>query len=142
MCRDGGSQRHFVFGGSVSTYVNASRIQPASARSDLDPRRLDEHHCAHWLAGEVHRPDVPLVEGCVGAFLAEAQHQLVADDAAGHVTADEERDTTEHLLLTDIRNVLKEDRHPLCEALIEGHLLRLTGGFPAVTQLKRGAGCT
>lgn len=45
-------------------------------------RWRDEDHAAHRSAGEVHWPDMRSIQCCVGACLAEAEHQIITDGAA------------------------------------------------------------
>jgi hypothetical protein len=47
--------------------------------------------------GEVHRPDVRLLQGAAGGLGAEPDHESVLDDAAEHVTAEHKRQPAEHL---------------------------------------------
>ena len=72
--------------------------------------------------GEVHGSDVWLVERCVGAILAEAEHEIRADDAAGHVTGDHEREAAEHFALGQVRGVREELPDAVGELLVIGHL--------------------
>jgi hypothetical protein len=84
---------------------------------------LDEYHRPHRLAGELHQPDMPLVQRSVGANLAEPEHQLVSHDPAGHMTRHEEGQPAEHLALGHAGHVDEERPHAACQILVVGHHL-------------------
>src|SRR4029453_8764956 len=59
----------------------------------------DVHEPLHRLPGEVPGTGGGLIERVVVSVCTDAHHQLVADDADGHVAVHEEREAAEHLLL-------------------------------------------
>jgi hypothetical protein len=86
-----------------------------------DAGGFDVDHRSHRLAGEVHRPCVGLVEGGVGAFLAETEHEFCADDAGRHVPVDEEAEAAEHLALRHVRRRAEHGADAVGEILVVGH---------------------
>ena len=71
-----------------------------------------------------------LVERIVRTVLAQAQHDLVPDDPARHVGADEEREAAEHALLANVGHVAQSLADPVCEVLVEGHQAEIATGRP------------
>jgi hypothetical protein len=71
--------------------------------------------------GEVHRADVRFVEGSVGAALAESEHEVGADDAAGHVPSDHEGEAAEHLPLGEVWRGREQSADSGGKFLVVGH---------------------
>ena len=84
----------------------------------------DVDHPGQRPAREVHFPHVGMVQGRLGPFGAEAQHELVLDDSAGHVPVHHEREAAEHLPLGQALFVRQQHPHPVGELLVVGHRYR------------------
>ena len=78
----------------------------------------DVDHRADRATSEVHWPDVRFVERSLGRGVADAEDQVVADDAAGHVAADQEREPAKHLSLSEVGDPREEVPDALRELLV------------------------
>jgi hypothetical protein len=69
---------------------------------------------------------VGFVERCIGTVFTEAEHEVVADDAAGHVAGHEECEPAEHLPFADVRGCAERGADAVGEALVVGHCYDVT----------------
>lgn len=74
------------------------------------PRRCDEHVAIHRATGKVHRTHVRSTERLLVALRPDAHHQVVHDNAAAHLSAEQECKATEHLLLGGSRGLTSARR--------------------------------
>ena len=63
-----------------------------------------------------------LRQGILEVFPTDADYELAAQDAAGHIAVLNETKPTEHLLLTRARTAIEQAADAVCEMFVVGHL--------------------
>jgi hypothetical protein len=64
---------------------------------------------------------VEFVDRCVRTVFAEAEHEVVANDAAGHVAGHEECEAAEQLPFAGVRGCGERGADAVGEVLVVGH---------------------
>ena len=77
------------------------------------------------------RPYERAVERPISAFRPKSQHELIANDAAGHVTVDHECEPAEHLALGHTCLLRESISDTVCEFLVVRHQRSSAGGSPS-----------
>src|SRR4051812_41362333 len=80
----------------------------------------DDDHPAHGPPGEVHLGGSG-VDSRVVVVLADADHQVIVDDAARHVGVDDEGQAAEHLALVEVGQLREQLTRPPGKVLVVGH---------------------
>ena len=101
-----------------ATPARSQRSRSSSSRRPSGPIRTIDRIGA---TGEVHPADVRPTQRALGALRAEAQDELIADHAAGHVLREHECDPPEHEPLVEVGDIGEGEANALGERLVEGH---------------------
>src|SRR5712691_10905341 len=86
-----------------------------------EPLDADVNHALHRAASEIHLPHVWLAQDIWPSLRSDAHHQLVADNAAGHVAAGHETQAAEHPDLAHVGFAGKKHAQTLSETLVIRH---------------------
>src|SRR5882762_765024 len=90
----------------------------------LKARGSDIHKALHRSSGEVHWASVRLPDQIFISLRPDPNHQVVLDDADGHVPSNYEGNAAEHLLLGDVAAVAKNSADTLCQSFVVGQCER------------------
>src|SRR5258708_8953212 len=83
----------------------------------LKARGSDIHKALHRSSGEVHWASVRLPDQILISLRPDPNHQVVLDDADGHVPSNYEGNAAEHLLLGDVAAGAQNSADTLCHSL-------------------------